>query len=198
MYLLARLHPDVVRLEGDSFKEGWLNRFEKEQQISRFYRENLRIPLNIDHRGADATGFIAGSEKESNTNMGHVVDMFNDRNGDLMIKCLLRSDHPAYRQINQSMCHEQAKWGVSVWLTHQHPKGFMRGPILKNIAHVALTTDPALAAQDTFLLKWALNEDYMDAEIRRSYYAENDWRCFFDGPLKKKMTTGISLLLPPL
>lgn len=176
-YFVAPLHPDLVEARAPGYRGGFFTRAEKERQIDAFYAERQEIPLCIDHCGAATCGFVV-PERER---IGRVVDLFNDARGRLMVKLKLDNRHAAYARIHRGMQLRGERWGVSVWIDRD-----ARGN--KRLTHVALTTDPAFAALDTFLQSEAVEEWALDREIvRRHYRGRGHGQCYAAPAFEKRL-----------
>jgi len=197
MYFIAKLHPRLVETQTDGYKGKWLTKREKQREIKRFYEKNLQIPLNIGHFDCDRFGFVSPL-RSNNVNIGRVIDMFNDKNGELVIKALLYNTHPAYKQINQGVYLSGEKWGVSIWLNLMYENGFDSGPTTKCITHVALTTDPYFASEGTYIYHWGLSEAAVDKTIHELYYDEKNSNCYAMPQLIEKLAGTFLLLLRPV
>jgi hypothetical protein len=177
MYLVAKLHPKVTEYESDTYQGDYLSLKDQEKVIRDFYTQERDIPLCIDHLGIDSTGFVRHEDR-----VGRVVDLFTNKDHELMVKCQLFPEHEAYYTVNHSIFHEKKKWGVSVGLANL--KDPEKGTILeKNLVHVALTTDPAFGAQNSYLFDWGLFEEDIDRKIAQKYVGSG----YTSDVFKKKM-----------
>lgn len=176
MYFVATLHPNLVEDKGLFFTQT-----EKEKQIRDFYEKKQVIPLCIDHCGADTCGFIV-PEKER---IGYVVDLFNNKKGELMVKLRLDGSHPAYKLIHQGMQLRRERWGVSVWIECDYNTRLKQ--MNKSLTHVALTTDPLFAKHNTFLHQFSFDEHPLDRIIAQHYYDEQNPQCYASPQLKQKI-----------
>jgi hypothetical protein len=181
MYRLATLHPNLQEAKSEHYDGLFFTKRDKEKQIREFYQKKQEIPLCIDHCGAETCGFIV-PEKER---IGTVVDLFNNKRGEMMVKFKLDNNHPAYQQINQGINLKGEKWGVSVWI--ENARNRRLGTTDKQLTHVALTTDPFFASHGTFLHRYAIDEKGIDKEIARIYYDEKSDECFASDELKRKL-----------
>jgi hypothetical protein len=186
MYFIAKLHPDLEGPGNELYKVGnlgpWLSEREKRAVIDQFYTEGAsRIPLSLDHRNAGRFGFISHEDV-----IGHVLDLYNNQQGDLMVKCRLERAHPDYLGILSGIYDKQQRWGVSVGLA-QGTDG--EGGRAKRLVHVAFTPDPGFAAYDTHLFRYHLDEDVLNAAIARDWYKAGEGRAYaspvFDEKLKR-------------
>lgn len=182
MYFVAHLHPNLP--EGED--EIWLNDKEKREEIIHFYTSKIEIPLCIDHRDIGRFGFVKKDEV-----IGHVIDLFVNKDGELMMKCKLDNTHKAYKEINDGIFNNE-KWGVSVGLALNY--NTEKESYDKRLVHVAFTTDPGFAKYNTYLFKWSLNEQVMDSIIDREYFKENDNQSFATPDLITKLR-GIFLFI---
>ena len=158
MFLLAKLHPRLEETEQEGYQGDWLSRAAKERVVNRFYQEKQRIPLCIDHRDIGAFGHV----KEGNR-VGQVKDLFINGQGELMMSCELFNHHrAAYKEVNQGIFRDKKLWGVSVGMANTKRGD---GTKSRNLVHVALTSDPAFAAHDTFVTHWGLNEKKLNKVI---------------------------------
>jgi hypothetical protein len=175
MFHLAPLHPRVVEgPDGDAF----FSRAEKEAQILDFYHEQQFIPVNIDHRGADQRTGVLVDPREC---VGRVVDLFNGRDGFMVVKLQLDNTHPQYGVVRRSILQRGEKWGVSVGISLNYETG------RKRLVHVAITRDPLFARYGTMVHYDGLVEWLVDREIARRYYAPGQGQSFAAAPLKAKL-----------
>lgn len=177
MYVVAKLHPKVAEYEHDAYQGDYLSVKDQERVIQDFYANERDIPLCIDHLGIDSTGFVRHEDR-----VGRVVDLFTNKDHELMVKCQLFPEHKAYYEVNESIFKEGKKWGVSVGLANL--KDPQKNTILeKNLVHVALTTDPAFGAQNSYLFDWGLFEEDVDRKIAQKYVGTG----YASEAFKKKM-----------
>lgn len=182
-YHLVKLHPQLSGSKSEH-RDGLLwTRAEKEQVIDAFYKGRQTIPLCLDHCGASQGGFVVPEDQR----IGQVVDLFNDRHGQMMVKLHLSAQSPAFSQITRET-HQGQPWGVSVWLdVLRDGRG---GPIIeKRLTHVALTRDPYFAHHNTFMRDWSPSEGGIDAFVlKHKLYSEGEGECYaaeaFKGKLK--------------
>jgi hypothetical protein len=144
----------------------FLRRDEMVRQIDAFYTMSQRIPLCIDHCGAQTCGFVVPAQER----IGHVTDLWVNAQGQLMVKLWLDGSHRAFKQINQGIFHSGERWGVSVWLDQLFD--------VKILTHVALTTNPFFARQGTWLHGWNLYEGPMDREIASKHFDSASDVCY--------------------
>ncbi len=167
MYMVATLHPNLVEARDPTYKGHFFTQGEKRALIQQFYAQALQIPLCIDHCGAETCGFIVPEHER----IGRVCDLFNDRDGNLMVKLVLDQSHKAYARINKGVWMHRELWGVSVWIDL-----WQSGR--KALTHVALTTDPLMAEHGTWLHECSLEEWALDREIARRYYRKGHGQCY--------------------
>lgn len=180
MYHLATLHPKL-NVINEEYREGFLTRKDKERVILDFYRRGKKIPLCIDHCDQDDPNFTVPLHER----MGHVLDLFINQEGSMMTKVKLDDTHPTYKKIKQSMHLAQENWGVSVWI--QISMDLKTGNIVKELAHIALTTFPLFAEHNTFFHSYSETESDIDREITKKYYKENVGESFASKELKRKL-----------
>lgn len=182
MYLVAKLHPKVDEYERADYQGDYLSLKDQEQVIRDFYEQERDIPLCIEHLGIDSTGFVRHEDR-----VGRVVDLFTNKAHELMVKCQLFPEHEAYRSVNQSIFQEGKKWGVSVGLANLRDPNNSNTILSKNLVHVALTTDPAYGAYDSYLFDWGLFEADVDRRIAQKYVGDG----YASDAFKRKMQAGI-------
>jgi hypothetical protein len=164
MYLFAKLHPHLKECEGKNYDGIWFSSDDMKRQINKFYcpkKGGFEIPLCIDHRDVGKFGYV----KEGDV-VGRVLDLFCNKENELMFKCVLDNTHKAYKEVNQGIFKSGEKWGVSVGIALRNDK---EGKRHRNLVHVALTTDPGFKEYDTYLFKWSIHEDIINAAIGREY-----------------------------
>lgn len=165
MYIFAKLHPHLKEAESEDYNGTWFSSKDMARQIKRFYEGRYMIPLCIDHRDVNKFGFVRPDDV-----VGRVLDLFCNKENELMVKCQLDPKHAGYREVTQSIFNpcadKREKWGVSVGIALRLNEN---GKRQRNLVHVALTTDPGFAAYNTYLFKWALSEDVMNVSIARDY-----------------------------
>jgi hypothetical protein len=192
MFFLATLHPNLTK-DDENYDKVFYTEEEKRIQIEKFYRDNEFIPLNVDHKSTlDQDGFNHVAEEDC---VGRVVDLFNSKDGKMMLKMQLDMTHPFYSEINKSIFEKNEKWGVSVWIEG------VRDPVnhdrysYKKLAHVALTKDPLFSEHGTFLHDWQLLEPRVDHAIATKYCTMDGNGSFSAGRLKDKLK-GVFLFDP--
>ena len=189
MFLIAKLHPHIDDTEKEDYNGLWLSRAAKEETIRRFYAKKQEIPLCIDHRDTGRTGFV----KDANR-VGRVHDLFLNDKSELMVKCELFNHHKdGYREVNQGMFRKGERWGVSVGLVN------VKDPVTgkkksRNLVHVALTNDPAFAAEGTYISHWGLDEEGINKVIRREYYAKGG---YYTPEMSAKLEGMLLFYFPP-
>lgn len=164
MFLISKLHPNLEETEEEGYNGNWLSRAAKEETIKRFYAQKQDIPLCIDHRDTGKSGYVKGENK-----IGRVCDLFLNKEGELMVKCELSPEHRAgYKEVNQGINRNREHWGVSIGLARKRDP-FTGNVLSRNLAHVALTNDPAFAAEGTHISHYALEEDKINKLIAREH-----------------------------
>lgn len=177
MFLIAKLHPNIEKTEQADYNGLLLSRASKEAVINRFYKHGQEIPLCIDHRDTDSTGYV----KEAGR-VGRVSDLFLNKEGELMVKCELFQHHSdGYKEVNKGLFRDAARWGVSVGLTGRDDPTTGKKKS-RNLAHVALTSDPAFADEGTLITEWGLDEKEVDWTIANKYQ-----KGFFRPELRAKL-----------
>jgi len=188
MYMVGKLHPDLPEANEPGYTQGWLSEQDKRDVIDRFYSdERHTIPLSLDHRNSGKYGFIPHGDV-----IGDVLDLFTDRNGDLMVKTRLSPQHPAYGEVNRGMTDRAQKWGFSVGLLPGDGGGE------KTLMHVALTPEPGFAAYDTYIKHWHLNEDRLNAIIARELYMPGEGGRAYAAPEFDEKLKRMSIFIPLL
>ncbi len=181
MYFVAKLHPDLEHANSAHYTGLFLSEKEKRATIDTFYEEARGIPLSLDHRNCGRFGFIKPSDV-----IGQVLDLYNNERGDLMVKCVVSRDHPSYGEILAGCFGGQQRWGVSVGLAHGEDN---EGRRAKRLVHVAFTPDPGFADYDTYLFRYHVNEDVLNARIATDFYKAGVGRSYaaaqFDEKLKR-------------
>lgn len=180
MYFLSTLHPRNSDIHS-YYREMYFSRPDKEEQIKRFYQRRVNIPLCLDHCGGESAGVVVSPEER----IGEVLDLFINRKGEMMAKLKLDDRHPAYRKIKDGIHNKREKWGVSVWI--QHVKDLRTGRVTKDLGHVALTTDPLFADQNTFLHWYGVQESGIDKVIAKDFYQESVGQSFSSREMKLKL-----------
>lgn len=184
MFFLATLHPNLTKND-PNYDRVFYTEEEKRVQIERFYRDQEFIPLNVDHKSTrDDYGFNQVAKEDC---VGRVVDLFNNKEGKMMLKMQLDINHPFYPQINQSIFERKEKWGVSVWIDAVKDLHKPEQYAYKKLAHVALTKDPLFAGHGTFLHDWQLLEPRLDYAIATKYCTADGPESYCAGGLKNKL-----------
>ncbi len=186
---LAKLHPNLVD-DRDSRHQGLLlTRQEKERVISDFYAQQQHIPLCVDHCNATRGGFVVPPEER----IGRVLDLFNDRHGQMLVKFQLDGTHPTFSPLMRGMHELGEQWGVSVWIdvARDGRTGSIKD---KQLTHVALTQDPYFANHNTFLRDWSPTSTGIDSLIvKKALYSEGQGECYATDALKAKLK-GVCIL----
>jgi hypothetical protein len=185
-HFIATLHPSLVETKSPNYNGDFFTRKEKEKQVIAFYRKKQKIPLCIDHCGANSCHFVVPDKER----IGYVDDLFIGKKGDLMVKLSLDNKHAYFPRISQDI-HSGKSWGVSVWIENNRT--------LKNkeLTHVALTTDPYFASRNTFLHKFDFNDRNIMRAIGRQYYKEGEGECFATREFKQKLHSMYALRAHP-
>lgn len=184
MYFLCTLQPDLEETRRIGYIGEWMTKVEKRDAILKFYKTRQHIPLSIDHTAPKTFG-CAIPPKER---VGRVLDLFNDRHGDLIAKCVIDRESGAVNRLNSGTYLRGEKWGVSVridWIISYGLDGM--GHVDKTLTHVALTLDPFLAKEGTYVHHWHTNERVVDKTIHEKYYREGDGECFAAPELLQKI-----------
>ena len=185
MYFLCTIHPELEETKTKEYIGGWMTLEEKKEAIEHFYKTNQNIALSIDHK-ADKT---YGSFIPKNERVGKILDLFNDKDGDLVAKCILYKDSSdAFNRINEGFHINKEKWGVSMRIDWCMA---IDGKIDKKLTHLALTLTPYLGKQGTYIHHWSTNEKAIDLTIDREYYNENVGSCYASNQLKNKIASAI-------
>lgn len=188
-YFVATLHPNLPKYNQHDYDGPWLSEKEQREQIDAFYKEGRQIPLSYEHVNCGTSAYVPREDV-----LGHVIDLFQGKNGDLMVKCFLSPQHPASFKINTDVIENKVRWGVSVGLV-QVPSDENGGNASKKLIHVAFTTDPGFGKENTFLHYWGLSEANIDYVIGREYFKEGSGKSYANESLIKKIRgiTTISL-----
>jgi len=181
VYFVATLHPNLGKYNKPDYNGPWLSDLEQKQQIDTFYNEKQGIPLSYDHLNCGTSAYVPREDV-----IGQVVDLFQGDNGNLMVKCFLSPDHPASYKINRDVIENKIRWGVSVGLIHLTPESADE-KVRKKLVHVAFTTDPGFAAENTFLHYWAETESKLDYVIGREYFKGTDGKSYANENLVRKI-----------
>ena len=200
MYFLATLNPAFVEAKKKGLMGEWLTQKEKVKVIDDFYRKKSKVngsegsyggeilPLCLDHAGGDDYGF--GFVVPSTKRIGRVIDLFNDRKGHLIAKCVLYDYNDTATDIAQGMGKRKEKWGVSVWVDMNLPQG-RGGPIIKELTHVAMTKDPNFAKDNSFIHHWGLSEEAVNKVLFKEYYTKGDGLCYASPQLISQSPKGM-------
>jgi hypothetical protein len=175
-YYLVKLHPNLVDDRLPHHSGLYRERAEKENCVKGFYDKTRHIPLCVDHCNNTTPGFVVPDSER----IGHIVDMFIDRQGQVITKLYLKPDHPEFKRITQSMIKDKQAWGASVAIDVAREGGPQGRIMSKELTHVALTTDPYFAQHNTFIRDFAPegHEKALDRFVANNLYKENDGECF--------------------
>lgn len=184
MYCLATLLPDLKKSDPD-YHALFFTENDKKKQIDLFYQNKEPIPLCLDHKAQRKENGFTEVAKEDR--IGRVVDLFNNNNGQMMLKLQLDPKHKAYGEINQGIFKRNEKWGVSVWIDGVKTDRNATEYQTKKLTHVALTKDPLFANHNTYLHDWQVLEPRLDKVIAENYCNKNNERHYAAGSLKDKL-----------
>jgi hypothetical protein len=174
MYILAKVHPELQ--QQDNPGGNWLNnRTEREKEIERFYEQKSELPLDLNHQDIGRYGLVPYKNR-----VGRVVDLFNNAEGELMMKAYVDLKHANSPQIKQWMQDHKKPLGVSPGVC-QTPDG------RRHLVHVALTQDPAFARYGTYVQQWSRDEEAMDREIALKYYNETPQQFYAHQSLRDRL-----------
>lgn len=191
IYFLSTVHPELEETKVNGYKGQWMTFEEKKEAIRNFYKTKQHIPLSINH----TTSKEYGSVIPSNERVGEVVDLFTDKDADLIAKCVLYKGKDGFKTMSHGTYMNNEKWGVSVRIDWCMPGGLGGdGKIEKKLTHVALTRTPYLAAQGSYIHHWSTNEKDINKKIHKEYYQEKDGYCFASDELKNKITDAIATI----
>lgn len=196
MYFLCTLQADLEETRREGYIGEWMTKEEKKDAILKFYKQKQHIPLSINH----TTAKEYGAAIPQNERVGRVLDLFNDKDGDLVAKCVIDKDSSAIHRLNKGSYVDGEKWGVSQrvdWCMIPNENG--GGKIDKLLTHVALTQTPFLADEGSYIHHWSTNEKTVDKAIHRDYFQEGAGHCFAAPELihkiKKATDAGINLIM---
>ena len=192
MYFVSTIHPELPETQVDGYLGEWLTLQDKRDAITEFHATNKKpgIPIVVNHDVEKTYGSLVPVSKR----VGKVKDLFMDKDGDLVAKCVLYTGTEAFKQISQGIHLNREKWGVSVRIDWCMPDGLESKRIDKRLTHVALTQTPYLGEQGAYIHHWSHNSVNIDRVIDREYFTENEGHCFASDQLKsliKKATAGI-------
>lgn len=187
LYCVATLQPCLQGIDQD---DEFFTRLEKEAQIARFYRQQKKIPLCIDHCNAQEWNFVV-PERER---IGYVLDLFINKDNAMMVKFRLDPKHKAYGQIYDGVARKKQAWGVSVWIERLQDRE--TGKVSKELTHVALTTIPRFADYGTYMHRYAVTEPKIDAIISREFYFKG-WGHCYAAPQFEQQILGMFFFPPP-
>ena len=172
MFFVATAQPKMPETEDPNYKGPWLTIEEKRELIRNHDKNNNNLlPLCIDHAGGDEINF----EVPYNKRMGCVKNIFMDKDGHLGIKGEVFMDSSEFGTVIKGILEHKEKWGVSAWTDL---KIYPDGKIEKNITHVGITLDPALANEGSFIHEFGPSESKINDIIKEKYYKENLGHCF--------------------
>ena len=173
MYFLCTIHPELVETQEKDYVGEWMTMQEKRQAIDQFYGRRQDISISFNHTAKKEYGSFIPHEHTA----GKILDLFCDADGDMIAKCYIPRDNPAFKQLNQAVHLSKQTWGVSPRIDFCLPEGY-GGPIVKTLTHVALTQTPLMADKGTFIHHWATNEQALNHTINREYFTEGQERCY--------------------
>lgn len=174
MYFLCTAQPETPETRDKNYFGGFLTVKEKRGAIDSFYRDKENIPLCMDHVAPEAFG----SSVPANKRVGRVVDLFMDKDGDLVAKCILTYDNEqVYKTVMQDIVKNRKAWGVSVRIDWCMPEG-EDGPVHKQYTHIALTQTPYLGEHGSYIHHMAFDEKTIDKVVAREYLNPGDGDCY--------------------
>jgi hypothetical protein len=173
MYIFAKVHPELDA--SDNPGNFWLNKAEREQEIQRFYEQKAEIPLDLNHTDIGRYGLVPHKNR-----VGRIVDLFNNAEGELMMKAHINLKHANSDQIKQWMSDKQRPLGVSPGVCNT-PQG------TRHLVHVALTQDPAFSRYGTYVDSWAINEKDLDRQIAHKYYREEPQQFYTHDTVRERL-----------
>lgn len=165
----------------DDADDEFMTRRDNEIQIHNFYRHKQRIPLCLDHCGADRAGFVVPERDR----IGYVLDLFINRDNALMVKFRLTPKHAAYNRVHDGLTKRSEAWGLSVWVERRQNRH--TGAVSKTLTHVALTLDPRFAEHRSYMYRYALNENLINDVILGQFYWPGDGACYGAREFKRKL-----------
>lgn len=182
VYFIATLYPHLEKHNKKDYRGPWLSAREQREQIDLFYKEKSLVPLSFEHLNCSKYAYIKFGDR-----IGEVIDLFTGKNGDLMVKCRLDSDHPAALKIQKDVIENKIRWGVSVGLSQLESGNDDDGKTIKKLIHVAFTTSPGFGEHNTYLHYWHLKESPIDSVINRLYFKEGEGKSYASETLKNKI-----------
>ncbi len=184
MWFLCTIQPNLAETQEAGYMGEWMTVEEKQQAIEKFHRLNQAIPISVLHTAPKSFG----SGVPHKDRAGRVVDLLCDRDGDMVAKCVVPRESPAFRVLHQGTHLNNEVWGVSPridWCAVDGETGPYR--IIKTLTHVALTLTPAMADKGTYIHHWATNEAAIDSTIAREYYTEGQGHCYAAEKLRNRL-----------
>lgn len=181
MHYLSNLQPKAHVIDSQ-YDDMFLTRAEQEQEVLKFYRTKKKLPLCLDH-GGDNTNHTWKTTKKDR--IGEVTDLFINKDGMMMAKFKLDSDHEFFPRIQHDLHVKKEDWGVSIWIYHMENQ--KTGEIHKELGHVALTQDPLFGKFGTFLYGYGVIEAGVDKAIGEQFYEEGKGESFASKELKQKI-----------
>lgn len=175
MYFLCTIQPNLKETQEAGYLGEWMTVEEKRQAIDKFHRLNQAIPITVLHTAPKSFGSGVPHKDKA----GRVLDLLCDRDGDLVAKCMVPRESPAFRVLHQGTHLNGEVWGVSPridWCALGGGDSPYR--IVKTLTHVALTLTPAMGDKGTFIHHWGTNEAAIDSTIGREYYTEGQGHCY--------------------
>ena len=183
MYFLCTIHPELEETQEEGYVGAWMTLKEKWEAIDKFYERKRCIPIGFLHTASKQAFSLMPHDKRA----GHIIDLFCDAEGDMVAKCVIPRDNPAFAELNRSVHVEKRTWGVSPRIDFALPEGY-GGPMIKTLTHVALTETPLMADKGTYIHHWATNEQAINHAINREYFAEGQGHCYAAPQLKRVLS----------
>ena len=182
IYFLCTLQCDLEETRDKDYVGGWFTIAEKKALIDTFHSRKQHIPISFDHTAEKEFGSLIPKHER----VGHVVDLFVDRAGDLIAKCTVDDDNGAVKRLTKGTYIDGEQWGVSVRIDWSMPHGTGGGRIDKTLTHVALTTTPYLS-DTSYIHHWSVNERAVDRTIANEYFKAGDGHCYAAEPLVARL-----------
>jgi hypothetical protein len=183
MYFLCTIHPELEETQEEGYVGAWMTLKEKWDAIDKFYERKRHVPIGFLHTASKQAFSLMPEDKRA----GHIIDLFCDAEGDMVAKCVIPRDNPAFAELNRSVHVEKRTWGVSPRIDFALPEGY-GGPMIKTLTHVALTETPLMADKGTYIHHWATNEQAINHAINREYFAEGQGHCYAAPQLKRVLS----------
>jgi hypothetical protein len=183
MYFLCTIHPELEETQEEGYVGAWMTLKEKWEAIDKFYERKRHVPIGFLHTASKQAFALMPEDKRA----GHIIDLFCDAEGDMVAKCVIPRDNPAFAELNRSVHVEKRTWGVSPRIDFALPEGY-GGPMVKTLTHVALTETPLMADKGTYIHHWATNEQAINHAINREYFAEGQGHCYAAPQLKRVLS----------